>query len=114
MSKMIQNNIKNKKNKMTILSIKGTSFRLDMFLDIQLYFGAILINLINTFSTLAQEKEEYTFKLMEYGLSIPYKILFQYFIIDKHLVDLIDTYEYNEKITFMIMLLSQGTVWEDD
>jgi hypothetical protein len=73
MSKMIQYKIKNKKNEITILSIKGTSFRRDIYLDMQLYFPAILLNLINTFSTLDQQKEERAFSFVEYGFSIPYR-----------------------------------------
>ena len=95
MSKMIQYKIKNKKNEITILSIKGTSFRRDIYLDMQLYFPAILLNLINTFSTLDQQKEEITFSVVGYGFSIPYRILFQYFIVDKYLKDLIEAYEKN-------------------
>ena len=74
---MIQYKVKNKRNEITILSIKGTSFRRDIYLDMQLYFPAILLNLINTFSTLDQQKEEVTFSknmalvfLIEFYLSI--------------------------------------------
>ena len=51
MSKMIQYKVKNKRNEITILSIKGTSFRRDIYLDMQLYFPAILLNLINPLSS---------------------------------------------------------------
>ena len=95
MSKMIQYKVKNKKNEITILSIKGTSFRRDIYLDMQLYFPAILLNLINTFSTLDQQKEEIAFSFVEYGFSIPYRILFEYFIVDKYLKDLVDAFEKN-------------------
>ena len=95
MSKMIQYKEKNKKNEITILSIKGTSFRRDIYLDMQLYFPAIFLNLINTFSTLDQQKEEIAFSFVEYGFSIPYRILFEYFIVDKYLNDLVDAFEKN-------------------
>ena len=95
MSKMIYYKVKNKRNEITILSIKGTSFRRDIYLDMQLYFPAILLNLINTFSTLDQQKEEVTFSFEEYGFSIPYRILFEYFIVDQYLKDLLDAFENN-------------------
>ena len=95
MSKMIQYKVKNKRSEITILSIKGTSFRRDIYLDMQLYFPAILLNLINTFSTLDQQKEEVTFSFEEYGFSIPYRILFEYFIVDQYLKDLVDAFENN-------------------
>ena len=68
----------------------------------QLYFPAILLNLINTFSTLDQQKEEVTFSFEEYGFSIPYRILFEYFIVDQYLKDLVDAFEI---ITLLKMLL---------
>ena len=97
MSKMVQYNIYTKRSNITILSIKGTSLKKDIYLDIQLYFPAILLNFINTYSTLDQQKEEMAFKFIEYGLSIPYRTFFKNFIFKKYLSDLIDAYENNEK-----------------
>ena len=109
MSKMIQYNVLNKKNEMTILSIKGTSFRRDWYLDIQLYFPAILLNLINTFSTLDQQKEEKAFSFVEYGFSIPYRILFKYFIIDQYLYDLIKAFEkYNSTFNKNVIIVGHS------
>ena len=111
MSKMIQYKVKNKRNEITILAIKGTSFRRDIYLDMQLYFPAILLNLINTFSTLDQQKENMTFSFEEYGFSIPYRILFEYFIVDQYLNDLIDAFENNnftEKVVIVGHSLGGG------
>ena len=111
MSKMIQYKVKNKRNEITILSIKGTSFRRDIYLDMQLYFPAILLNLINTFSTLDQQKEENTFSFEEYGFSIPYRIIFEYFIVDQYLNDLINAFENNnftEKVVIVGHSLGGG------
>jgi len=104
MSKMIQYKVKNKRNEITILSIKGTSFRRDIYLDMQLYFPAILLNLINTFSTLDQQKEEIAFSFIEYGFSIPYRILFEYFIVDQYLKDLVTAFEANNFTQHVIIV----------
>ena len=94
--KMIQYNIENSKNNVTVLSIKGTSYKKDLFLDAQLYFPSLLLNLLSTFSTLDQQKELTTFKFIEYALSIPYRIFFQFLIIDDYLEELIKAYKENE------------------
>ena len=36
---MVQYNVKNSKEELTILSIKGTSYNRDIYLDVQLYFS---------------------------------------------------------------------------
>ena len=109
MSKMIQYNVYNKRNNITILSIKGTSFRRDIYLDIQLYFPAILLNIINTYSTLDQQKEEWAFKFIEYGLSIPYRIFFDNFIIKNYLDDLRNAYDDNyNKTKFLDNIIFVG------
>ncbi len=94
--KMIQYNIENRKNNVTVLSIKGTSYKKDLFLDAHLYFPSLLLNLLSTFSTLDQQKELTTFKFIEYALSIPYRIFFQFLIIDDYLEELIKAYKENE------------------
>ena len=88
--KMIQYFIKNKRNNknLTIFAIKGTSYKRDIFLDAQLYLPSILLNLLNTFSNLDQQKEAMSFKLIEYALSIPYRIFFQFSIIEEYIGDL--------------------------
>ena len=93
--KMVQYNVINSKEELTILSIKGTSYNRDIYLDAQLYFSSILLNILTTFSILTP-KESITFKLMEYSLSIPYRIFFRYLIIDEYLKLLQDAYIENE------------------
>lgn len=95
--KMVQYNVKNNKNNVTILSIKGTSNKKDIFLDAHLYFPSVLLNLLSAFSTLDQQKELNTFKLIEYALSIPYRIFCQFLIIDDYLSKLIEAYQKNKK-----------------
>jgi hypothetical protein len=90
--KMIQYNVKNSLNNVTILSIKGTSNTKDIYLDFQLYFPSILLNLLSTFSIFGQQKETYSFQFIEYSLSIPYRLFFQYLIIDEYLKDLETAY----------------------
>ena len=94
--KMVQYNVKNKKNYVTILSIKGTSYNMDIYLDMQLYFSSILLNLLSTFSILT-EKNSYSFKLIEYGLTIPYRLFFNSLIIDGYINKLQNAYKENEK-----------------
>ena len=93
--KMVQYNVRNSKEYLTILSIKGTSYNRDIYLDVQLYFSSILLNLLTTFSILTP-KETITFKLMEYSLSIPYRIFFRYLIVDDYLQLLQNAYIENE------------------
>ena len=97
--KMVQYNVRNKKNYVTILAIKGTSYNIDIFLDMQLYFSSILLNLLQTFSILS-EKNSYTFRLIEYSLNIPYRIFFRYLIIDDYIKNLQNAYRDNEKYIY--------------
>ena len=86
--KMIQYNVRkrtDKENYITILSIKGTTNKKDAFIDFQLYFPSILLNLLSTFSIQGQQKETYSFKFIEYSLSIPYRIFFQYSLVQSYL-----------------------------
>ena len=92
---MVQYNVKNKKNYLTILAIKGTSITTDMYIDAQLYVSSILLSILFSFS-LTTEKESNTFKLIEYSLSIPYRIFFRFLIIDKYMNDLKDAFIENE------------------
>ena len=89
-AKMVQYFIKNKNNNnnVTILSIKGTSYKRDIYLDAQLYFPSLILNILNTFSNLDQQKETASFSLIEYAFSIPYRIFFQFSIIDNYIEDL--------------------------
>ena len=97
--KMVQYNVRNKKNYVTILSIKGTSYNIDIYLDMQLYFSSILLNLLSTFSIMS-EKNSLSFKLIEYSLNVPYRIFFRYLIIDKYIQNLQNAYRDNEKYFF--------------
>ena len=102
--KMVQYNVRNKKNYITILSIKGTSYNKDIYLDMQLYFSTILLNFLSTFSVLS-EKNSFYFKLVEYSLNIPYRLFFRYLIIDKYIKRLQDAYIDNEKYFFNNVVL---------
>ena len=85
--KMIQYDvIKNRKdgdtisfeNEMTILAIKGTTNKKDIFLDLQLYLPSILLTFLSYFSLLSSQKETYSFRFLEYSLSLPYRLFSQY------------------------------------
>lgn len=94
--KMIQYDVTKDGKEITILSIKGTSNKKDLFLDMQLYFPSILLNLLTTFSVFGQQKDTLYFGFLEYGLSIPYRIFSQYLIVDGYLNDLLIAYNNNE------------------
>ena len=98
--KMIQFNVENSKNKVTILSIKGTSNKKDIYIDIQLYFPSVLLNLLSTFSFMEQRKELLSFKFTEYSLSIPYRLFFHYSIINDYLNDLRDAFKQHRENFF--------------
>ena len=91
--KMIQYNVKGEGSEITILSIKGTSYKKDIFLDLQLYFPSVLLSILKTFS-LSQDDTNSN-KLIEYSLSIPYRIFFQFLIIDKYINKLRKAYMKN-------------------
>ena len=94
--KMIRYDVTKDGKETTILSIKGTSNKKDLFLDMQLYFPSILLNLLTTFSLFGQQKDTLYFGFLEYGLSIPYRIFSQYLIVDGYLNDLKSAYEAHE------------------
>ena len=93
--KMVQYNVKNSLNEVTILSIKGTSNKKDVYMDFQLYFPSILLNLLSTFSLLGQQKESWSFRFIEYSLSIPYRLFSQFSVINGYLEDLKSAYYEN-------------------
>jgi hypothetical protein len=95
--KMIAYNVINKDKdiELTILSIKGTTFNKDIYLDAQLFISSVLMTLLNTFSLISQ-KSLLSFKIMEYSLSIPYRIFFKYLIVDEYLNKLKNAYNNNE------------------
>ena len=96
--KMVQYNIikkTDKENQVTILAIKGTTNKKDAFIDFQLYFPSILLTLLSTFSLQGHQKDTYSFKFIEYSLSIPYRLFFQYSLIQSYLNDLRKAYNEN-------------------
>jgi hypothetical protein len=95
--KMIQYKVNYGDKEINIFSIKGTSHKKDLFLDMQLYFPSVLLNLLTTFSLFGQQKDTYYFHFMEYGLSIPYRIFSQYLIVDGYLCDLLNAYQTKEE-----------------
>lgn len=97
--KMIQYNIQNidNKNNVTILSTQGTSNKRDFLLDAQLYLPSLLLTVINSFSSLNKEKEQHSWSLIEYGLSIPYRLFFQFFMIEEYLTELENVYNKNNE-----------------
>ena len=93
---MIQYNVKNNKNYVTILSIKGTSLSKDFYMDAQLYVSSIFLSLLTAFSLTSTQKDSWSFNLMEYSLNIPYRIFLRFLIIDTYLDDLKQAYIKNE------------------
>ena len=93
--KMVQYNVRNKKNYITILAIKGTSYNIDIYVDAQLYFSSILLNLLSTFS-ITSTKDSMSFNLIEYSLNIPYRIFSNYLMINDYLNELQQAYIDNE------------------
>ena len=94
--KMIQYNVTiSNYDKIIILSIKGTSNKKDVYLDIQLYFPSVLLNLFSLFSVFSQQKDTISFGFMEYALSIPYRLFSSYVVIDEYLRDLLIAYYKN-------------------
>ena len=97
--KMIQYDVTIDSKEITILSIKGTSNKKDAYIDLQLYFPSVLLNILSMFSIFAQQKDTYTFGFIEYGLSIPYRMFSNYLVIDEYLEDLLKAY-YTNKSSF--------------
>ena len=95
--KMVQYNVINRKKnvEVTILAIKGTSYARDIYLDVQLYFSSVLLSLLSTFSIVTQ-KESFAYNIIEYSLSIPYRIFFRYLIVDTYLKKLKEAFIDNE------------------
>ena len=85
---MIQYNVKNKRNYLTILAIKGTSLSEDMYIDAQLYVSSIFLSILSAFSLSSSQKDSRSFSLIEYSLNIPYRIFFRFLIIDTYLEEL--------------------------
>ena len=92
--KMVQYNVKNDLNEVTILSI---AVKKNVYIEFQLYFPSILLNFLSSFSILGQQKESSSFKFIEFSFSIPYRLFFQYSVIDSYLKDLEKAYNDNYK-----------------
>ena len=106
---MIQYNVQYNDSFVTILSIKGTGYKRDFLLDAQLYLPSILLTILNIFSTLDQQKEKYSYSLIEYGLSIPYRLFFQFFMVQEYLDKLLKVYnDENNKKTYYENIIVVG------
>ena len=81
MIKIIKYNIKNKNYEITILSIKGTTVKKDVYLDLQLYFPSFLFYILSKFENVSPGGNFYSFKFIEYSLSIPYRLFSSYSIL---------------------------------
>jgi len=93
--KMIQYNVRTPQNEVTILSIKGTSNSKDVYMDFQLYFPSILLNILSTFSILGSQKQTYSFRFIEFSLSIPYRLFSSYSVVSDYLELLKNAYNNN-------------------
>ena len=93
---MIQYNVNNSDFNVTFLSIKGTSNKKDIFIDFQLFVPSVFLNLLSSFSIFDQEKESLSFKIIEYSLSIPYRLFCQDLFVDNYINDLIKAYDDND------------------
>jgi len=69
----------------TILSIKGTSYNTDVYLDIQLYTPSVFLNLLLEFSIFIKLKDSLSFHILDYSLSLPYRLFFKESIIDDYI-----------------------------
>ena len=94
--KMIQYNVQNKYNKVTILSIQGTSCKRDILLDAQLYLPSVLLNILNIFPNSNRQSEKCTLSLKEYCLNLPYRIFYKFFMIEEYLNGLKSAYSNND------------------
>ena len=83
-------------NEITILAIKGTTNKRDIFLDLQLYLPSVLLTYLSYFSLLSQQKDSNSFLFLECGLSLPYRIFGQYLQIDSYIRDLLKAYNDNK------------------
>ena len=95
--KMVRYDIESKEENVnvTILSIKGTSHKKDLYLDLQLFMPSVFLNLLSTFSIFGDENDSFNSKMIEYGLSIPYRLFGEFLFVD----DYIHKLEYAYKNT---------------
>lgn len=100
--RMIQYNIAS--HNLTIFSIKGTSNKKDIFLDMQLYIPSVFLNLLSTFSVFSQQSDSYSQKIIEYALSIPYRLFYNTSFINDYLSDLGKAYNNSKKFDNVVIV----------
>ena len=93
--KMIQYNVKIKNMGLTIISIKGSSSKKDIFIDLQLYFPSVIYNVISL-SFFHRNTKSLLYKFIEYSLFVPYRLLSQYAILKEYLDDLQNAFIKNQ------------------
>ena len=100
--KMVRYDVINKNEdiNITILSIKGTSHKEDIYMDIELFMPSVFLNLLSSFSIFGNEMNTYINRIIEYSLSLPYRLVGQYFFIDNYIKGLMDAY-YANNSTFL-------------
>ncbi len=79
-----------------ILSIKGTSYEKDFFIDAQLFLPTALLTLINKFSVFSSKTDSHSYKMMRFILTFPFYIFVDYTVIDESIRKLIDVYDKND------------------
>jgi len=99
--KMVRYDIESKEENVnvTILSIKGTSHKKDLYLDLQLFMPSVFLNLLSTFSIFGDENDSFNSKMIEYSLSIPYRLFGEFLFVDDYIHKLEDAYK-NTSSTF--------------
>ena len=97
--KMVRYDVQNEKENInvTILSIKGTSHKKDLYMDLQLFMPSVFLNLLSTFSLFGNEMESFIYKIVEYSLSIPYRMFGEFLFINKYIKDLVSAYNETSK-----------------
>ena len=102
--KMVQYNLNNtKKNiSITIFSIKGTSHKNDIYIDFQLFMPSVFLNLLSTFSVFGNEMDNFIYKIIEYSLSIPYRLFGEFSLINDYINKLRKAYENAKNSTTIL------------
>ena len=95
--KMVHYDVENKQKNIniTILSIKGTSHKKDIYMDLQLFMPSVFLNILSTFSFFGNEIDSSIYKIVEYSLSIPYRIFGEYLFIDSYIDELKTAYNHS-------------------
>ena len=92
--KMVLYNVENKQKNInvSILSIKGTSHKKDIFMDLQLFMPSVFLNFLSTYSIFGNEIDSSIYKIVEYSLSVPYRLFGEYLFIDNYIKELKNAY----------------------